>query len=166
MYKFKTLTLLILFSISTNSFSLSEEDEIPDLKKADICFQIANDKIKLTPEINREQKLLKQKEKKLWLWKQKINKETKAIDVEAGKQLNSLNKEIKSYNKIENNFQLEKNSLNEKIAKLIKNDSVSLQLSCTNTIFSEESIEKICIIDKKYALACSIELKKYELDTN
>jgi hypothetical protein len=66
MNKFKLLSLALLISMSATSFAASEEEEeIPDLKKADACFRIVDDGIKLSSEISNEQKPLKQKEENL-----------------------------------------------------------------------------------------------------
>ena len=57
-HKFKLLTLAIFISVSANSFAANEEDEISDLKKADACFRIVDEGIKLTSEVSVEQNIL------------------------------------------------------------------------------------------------------------
>ena len=160
MYKFKLLTLAVLISMSATSFAASEEEEeIPDLKKADACFRIVDDGIKLSAELGVEQKPLKQKEERLTIWKRKIDKETKAVDDEPGARLNRLNADIQKYKKAEAEYKADEAVFTKKMAQLNDNKAQNVKNSCSKTKFSEDAVEQICTISKKYPRSCAEALK-------
>lgn len=157
---FKLLTLAILISVSANSFAANEEDEISDLKKADACFRIVDEGMKLTSDVAVEQKILKQKRDSLSLWKSKIDKEIKAVGNESGTRLNRLNSDIKKYSKADAEFKEIQLALSKKIAQFNENKARNVKNLCSKTKFSEDAIEQICTIGKKYPYSCSKALEK------
>ena len=160
MNKIKYFSLAILVSLSATAFAASEEEEeIPDLKKADACFRIVDDGIRLSSELAVEQKPLKQKEDSLLAWKRRIEKETKAVDNEPGSRLNRLNADIQKYRKADAAFKADQASFDKKMAQHSENKAQNVKLSCSKTKFSEDAVEQICTISKKYPRSCAEALK-------
>lgn len=160
----KKLFIIILFFISGFSFSKEYTAEITDLNQAKGCFLIEeeNTQISLKKELIKNE--IDKKEKEKSNLKLKIDLDFKKIkdarDKNDSFEIKNYELLIQKYKIIEKTIFNLKNSLNKQIEILSSNEAKSIKMKCQNQ-FSEEAIEKICLIDKVFSISCNKALNGY-----
>lgn len=153
-YRYLTLALLSSFCFSV----AHAEDEIEDLSRAKNCFSLEADEAKVNEEINNLNNQIIQKQNENNAWKKQLDKDLKA-----------MNSQDKIDESVSQKWIAENRRYQETVEKPIKawKKEIYLKDEQLSTIhasrqkqncsghFSEEAVEKICIIDKKFPLSCN-----------
>lgn len=166
----KKILFLSLFLFSSLSFSKEHEEEISDLNQAKSCFSIESENTQISLKIEALKKEISQREAENNDLKYKINSELQKINliddendslrVKKSQMLKKYQSSVHKYKSMEKTIFDLKSNFNKQAELFNSNKTKLMKLKCQNQ-FSEEAIEKICLIDKSFPVICNKILSTY-----
>ena len=162
--------ILSLLLFSGFSFSKELEYEISDLNQAKTCFSIEAENTQISQKIEALKREISKKELENADFKLKndkefhkissINDENEELKLKKIQILKKYQSSIQKYKLMEKALVDLKFSLNQQEDALNSNKAKHLKMKC-QIKFSEEAIEKICLIDKLFPASCNKVLATY-----